>query len=1678
MIKKEKETNMKRLTKRLTALAIAFVITMLSMPITAQAACNHQPNVDVDGNVLLYITDTQHYKICTDCCESYDIGFHTNNGSDECTVCEVTLDAGTSKHTHVTTNGVYGFKDKFGHTLVCSDTKCIGEFQTHTNCVVGDRNGDGTWDCDYCGWDGIIVGKGCVHDFAGSIWYADPTEHYAECTICSNEVFSNHEDDDNNGFCDDCGASVVFDSTDNIYIHHHTGSNATQKDADHHFSTCTACGRVYNEAHFDDDNDGDCDACGYVCPHNGFQWYDTVENTHQLCCGMCGNNILPVENHEDLNGDNLCDVCGVGTVNNIHTHVWSNQWSFSDQHHFYDCTDKACTRSTGAEGHDDMANGDGICDKCGYGTPFNPGGSNQGGSNQGGCQHNSVWYAIDEEIHEMNCMDCNTSFNGELHVDNMNNSTHSQGSDGFCDGCGTAVAYDVNDGKYRHAHDFNPNWDTNPGGHYHECLDNACTAGDGFANHEDNVDNTNTSNQTPDGLCDICDAAMCTHSSGRIDGYEIGPEGHKPICRDCGQTMIPFNQGPEFHKDADSNARCDVCDATVALNNGNLEHTHEPDQWMVDGPEHTAPCKGCSYLTFREGHVDQDGNGNCDLCQANMGGGNQGGQPCTHDRFWIAIEKYTHQAICGDCGQPCGPQDPHMESDGDGRCDNCGAPVVDENGDLVHNHNMHPHGWYGEKYEHFYRCDTCGMTSYNFEKHVDSDSNGKCDICKVSLNANLEHHCPTLIWKAMDEMNHAEFCEECYREFGYCNHVDNDNDDACDDCLATLDGNDMHIHQTNGSWTEDGRDEHCSKCTECEGWAYEPHEDNDGDGYCDICKGDLICKHTGYQWYGTAEDSHELHCGDCGESISNPEAHHDTDGDTKCDVCGVGVVNNIHTHVWSTTWESGTTGHWQSCTDIACTTSEGSYAHEDADNDGSCDACGNTDKLPWCPGHWHNGDYVRTADYHYTVCGDCCNAYGAGIAHNGADGYRIEADKHYPVCVDCWMSYDPGIAHADTNGDGYCDDCMITVGANGIHSHTVNGWTVDVQVHTKTCDECGNEVAGAAQTHTDDGNGKCSVCKASLDANNEHYHQEVYDNPNNMTHFVICDDCGTLFYGEEHIDEDGDKVCDLCNHAFVTADVELAAGVRASVAARVEAAVIKAATTGDYNDMKAIFDAPDHVLQMFVDAYEYALREDPGAYFDALVITEAVVESDCSVNPDLQPVFDNAKVVVKDSVMSRIFAMDIIGSLEYSDGTNFGATANYLNGTEDFDFVLKLDAKDVKSNRTWYVVVSDDEGATFTKIAESAKGASEITFTHDSYYSYYALVYKDEVTQNPSDDSGSSDSGSSDSGSDNTEAVVPSETPTPTPAPTQTPTSAPTSAPTSTPTSVPTQTPTPSASPQATEQPVEMPKEADTTIADVVVKAEVMEAVKDNVTISSGVAVIDKEAVEAIVDVTDKDDTVVIPLKEAATEVVEKAEINTEALAVVAEAEKDVVIEFTDITIKLDAKAVNAITEQAQGENIEIRVVKAEAETLTADQQKKLKDMDTAIVISAQIFSDDEYIGKFKGGKATVMLPFEIEEGRDAEDYKVYYIDEKGNLKKVAAEYVDGNMVFTTAHFSEYAIVYEGEVVDDKTETAAKEEDTAFEDPVEVEQTFTMLPIVIIIVIVIIIIAMVVLVIKTKKQHK
>ena len=1588
-----------KLSRRILSLALSLAVMVAAVPFSAFAAHTCTPNTDAGGSVIWYVDATNHFNKCEDCTADINMAPHSNDGNDVCSGCGVTLDAGTNTHTHVT-NGTYGHKDPLGHTLVCADTKCVGLFETHTNMVVGDLNGDGTWDCDYCGWDGVIYGGGGGGGSSGSQPHFDWNFSNGGFSVPVNGTFTIDVIDGNRpagstvdvllGEVDPNGAFVPYAAADQHGIAVAYDSNGVPVSVTFDGAVIAANNPLaiaygyFHVAVVVKDSTGTilalegCDvdlSGGQSCNHtpiivNGVYHYATEDcNNHRYICASCQQPYNP-QAHVDTDGDSLCDVCGVAVdSSNVHNHVLPTSWNTDSMYHWHHCTDSACNyiQDYGMHG-DDPNNADGLCDTCGYGS---------GGGQSCTHQNSFKWYRTEEVQHQ---------------------------------------------------------------------------------------------------LC----------------------------CGDCGQDVDPAAN----HTDADNNGECDVC--LVGIDTS-LRHTHVwTTQWFAnnDNTEHFNNCtdNDCTMSTNPHTAVDGDSDGVCDNCNLSVGG-----QSCTHNggRF-NGTDKTGHQEYCGDCGQPVGAIIPFTDADGDGMCDCCGVPVTTENGALVHNHTSKPNNWFGGTSEHFYQCDSCGGTAFNFDPHADSDADGRCDVCLVKLDNNGEHYCNSadLAWVCEDELQHKRICTDCRRIYEQAQHEDTDNNDKCDKCDATLDADDMHVHQPNGNWTDMSSTEHTCECTECEGWVNRPHCDNDADDFCDDCNRDLKCHHTGYLWYSTSEETHQLCCGDCGQDVDPAANHTDADNNGKCDVCKVEVIDNIHTHVWDTNWDpNGWQAHFHNCTDINCTTSTYSISHADYDGDGACDECGNTNLAEWCQSHIHNGDYIEVGDKHYEICGNCGNGFGFAANHNengdyisegtvhysecsdcgaifnpqphtctghydtddgyhraicdfceeiygdseehyGANGFDFDQWTHAPICAECGIPYGyedhidvdmdgicdvcPGtvthnissdfipvdgghanychdcgntdmstlVPHIDADGDMYCDVCYVDVDENAVHHHTVDGWTADVSEHYTRCINCGYQDNTTVEPHADgDADGRCDVCDATVNADGEHHHKEKYEYSNNTAHIAFCSDCGEVFYGESHSDSDDNSVCDLCNEKFVKLDISVAPS-DAQLVSDIEAALEKAANQNDFTALKALANEDDNQLLDLADAYRHAASEGITPTVSTYIYYELATKSEIDEDIDLITMTDGAAALVENSEVNMAYAVELYAVVDFVDFIHeFKMDAS---GTE---MVLGINAEDVAADRTWYVVAISDADGEYAVNAKSAKGDSSVTFETGDVRDIYVLLYVDETEE-------------------------PEVTPTPeaTPAPETTPApeasatpSAGTQSTTPAPSATPETTPEASTEPEATETPApEMPQAADTTIADVQATEEVVQAAKDSVTVSEGTATVDKAAVEAVVDATAEGETVVLPLTETTEEVVNKAEISTEALTAVAEDEKDVVIQLTDATVKLDAKSLAAVAQQAEGETIEIRVVKAEESTLTAEQQKTLAEKDTAVVVSAQIFSDGKYIGDFKGGEVTIMLPLELEEGRSAEDYSVYYIDEKGNLEKVPAEYVDGNMVFTTSHFSEYVIVYEG----------------------------------------------------------
>ena len=235
-------------------------------------------------------------------------------------------------------------------------------------------------------------------------------------------------------------------------------------------------------------------------------------------------------------------------------------------------------------------------------------------------------------------------------------------------------------------------------------------------------------------------------------------------------------------------------------------------------------------------------------------------------------------------------------------------------------------------------------------------------------------------------------------------------------------------------------------------------------------------------------------------------------------------------------------------------------------------------------------------------------------------------------------------------------------------------------------------------------------------------------------------------------------------------------------------------------------------------------------------------------------------------------------------------------------------------------------------------------------------------------------------------------------------------------------------------KPIARPSDADTTITDEVADDAVMDIIRDTVVVQNGVAKIEGETIDAIIDVIEGE-TIVLPLSKATGKDVITAEVSSEVFDAVASAGMSLIFDLNGIMIKFDATAIEAITMQAGSNDLEIHASDIDAVVLSDAQVAALDGKVVPLIITAHVLAGDDYIGSFAGGVATIAVPFSMDD-YEVEDYKVYYLAEDGSLEPVAYEYVDGALVFSTGHFSNYVMVYE---------------------PVEQESSFPMISIVILV---------------------
>ncbi len=120
--------------------------------------------------------------------------------------------------------------------------------------------------------------------------------------------------------------------------------------------------------------------------------------------------------------------------------------------------------------------------------------------------------------------------------------------------------------------------------------------------------------------------------------------------------------------------------------------------------------------------------------------------------------------------------------------------------------------------------------------------------------------------------------------------------------------------------------------------------------------------------------------------------------------------------------------------------------------------------------------------------------------------------------------------------------------------------------------------------------------------------------------------------------------------------------------------------------------------------------------------------------------------------------------------------------------------------------------------------------------------------------------------------------------------------------------------------------------------------------------------------------------------------------------------------VTIPHEALTSIVAQAEGDHITVSVESVDKEkALTTEQKETVGDKP---VFDITIKSGDKEIGSFNGGCVTISLPYTLKDGETADEVKVWYLNDAGELEEISCSYdaETGLAAFTTDHLSYYTV--------------------------------------------------------------
>ena len=208
----------------------------------------------------------------------------------------------------------------------------------------------------------------------------------------------------------------------------------------------------------------------------------------------------------------------------------------------------------------------------------------------------------------------------------------------------------------------------------------------------------------------------------------------------------------------------------------------------------------------------------------------------------------------------------------------------------------------------------------------------------------------------------------------------------------------------------------------------------------------------------------------------------------------------------------------------------------------------------------------------------------------------------------------------------------------------------------------------------------------------------------------------------------------------------------------------------------------------------------------------------------------------------------------------------------------------------------------------------------------------------------------------------------------------------------------------------------------------------DSGTVSVSVSVKDKDA--TVAPLTEKQvDSIVGTGSTASTVEIDASSLGKEITTVTIPADTVKVIEAAvsspdkdaeSLTVKLsegsitfDAEALKTIAEQTKGDGLKVNLDDIGTEKLNTAQKTAVSDLTVETVLDAYVTSNGQRISDFKGGSATLSVPYTLKDGQTAQGIVVWYVASDGTRTQVDASYDGKNVVFSVPHFSNYVIAYD-----------------------------------------------------------